>query len=47
MVECGRNAPSGAQRDWNNAVQAKLAGKPTLKTAQDFDKMLWRYDVGP
>lgn len=45
--ELGRNTENGVYPFWRKALEAKYYGKPfkKLKTAEDFDEALWKYDV--
>jgi hypothetical protein len=51
MVECSlQNKNNGSFKKWRAAIEAKYYGdkstKP-LKTAEDFDQLLWQYQVRP
>jgi hypothetical protein len=45
MAECGRDAANDSLTLWHAAIDAKYYGKGRKFEGEDFDKMLWRYDV--
>jgi hypothetical protein len=45
MSECGLDTANDSMVLWHQAIDAKFHGKGSKFTGEDFDKMLWRYDV--
>lgn len=45
MSECNLDVANGSLANWHHAIDAKFNGKGRKYAAEDFDKMLWRYDV--
>lgn len=48
MVECGRNSTNnGSFERWKEAIEAKYYGGKgrRLQVAEDFDELLWQYQV--
>jgi hypothetical protein len=46
MAECCLDFPNDSCVLWHQAIDAKYHGKGKPFAGEDFDKMLWRYDVG-
>jgi hypothetical protein len=45
MSECALHTANDSMILWHRAVDAKFHGKGSKFTGEDFDEMLWRYDV--
>lgn len=45
MAECGLDVENNSMIYWHEAIDAKFDGKGNKYVGEDFDKMLWRYDV--
>ena len=46
-LEMTRENPNGSIRLWKEAIEAKFYGRQSgkLETGEDFDLLLWRYNV--
>ena len=44
-MEVGLNHANRAWEDWDKAVQAKYEGNGHVFKGDDFERMLWKYDV--
>jgi hypothetical protein len=45
MSECGLDTANDSMVLWHQAINAKFHEKGSKFAGEDFDKMLWRYDV--
>lgn len=45
MAECWLDSANDSMSLWHEAIEAKFNGKGRKFAGEDFDKMLWRYDV--
>lgn len=45
-MEAGLDNANGSYPNWAEAVRAKYHGQGRMYQGKDFEKMLWKYDVG-
>ena len=45
MAECNLDSVNDSLVNWDAAIQAKMYGCGKPWAGEDFDKMLWNYDV--